>query len=106
MQRSVDRILTTHTGSLPRPDDLVDPLFAREVDEPVDLAALDARIKDAVGESVSQQIAAGLDVINDGEMGKVSYATYVNGRLTGFESRTAAPRRPRPDAAAFPAYAE
>jgi 5-methyltetrahydropteroyltriglutamate--homocysteine methyltransferase len=60
----------------------------------------------AVAESVQQQLGAGLDVVNDGEMGKVSYSTYVTNRLTGFESHTHVPRSPRPDAAAFPRYAE
>jgi 5-methyltetrahydropteroyltriglutamate--homocysteine methyltransferase len=106
MKRSTDRILTTHTGSLPRPDDLVDLLYAQESGEPIDLAALQERVRTAVAESVHQQIEAGLDVVNDGEMSKVSYSTYVNARLTGFESHVHMPRRPRADAAAFPRYAE
>src|SRR3984893_5315857 len=106
MKRSSDAILTTHTGSLPRPDDLVELLYAQESGEPVDSAALQARIRYAVSDSVHQQIAAGIDIVNDGEMSKVSYSTYVNARLTGFESHVHVPRRPRPDAAAFPRYAE
>src|SRR6266446_1402923 len=106
MKRSTDAILTTHTGSLPRPVDLVDLLYAQESGEPVDSAALQARIRSAVSESVHQQIGAGIDIVNDGEMSKVSYSTYVNARLTGFESHLHVPRRPRPDAAAFPRYAE
>src|SRR3979409_1804355 len=106
MKRSTDAILTTHTGSLPRPDDLVDLLYAQESGEPVDSAALQSRIRSAVSESVHQQIAAGIDIGNDGEMSKVSYSTYVNARLTGFEGHVHVPRRPRPDAAAFPRYAE
>jgi 5-methyltetrahydropteroyltriglutamate--homocysteine methyltransferase len=84
MQRSVDRFLTTHTGSLPRPDDLIRAMFAREEGVPVDRAALAARIRSAVAEVVGRQAAAGLDVINDGEMSKPSYATYVKDRLNGF----------------------
>jgi 5-methyltetrahydropteroyltriglutamate--homocysteine methyltransferase len=84
MKRSVDRFLTTHTGSLPRPDDLIRAMFAREEGVPVDRAALAARIRSAVAEIVSRQAAAGLDVINDGELSKPSYATYVKDRLTGF----------------------
>jgi 5-methyltetrahydropteroyltriglutamate--homocysteine methyltransferase len=106
MKRSTDAIITTHTGSLPRPDDLVDLLYAAESGEPVDEAALRARVRSAVSESVHQQIEAGVDVVNDGEMSKVSYSTYVNARLSGFEGHMHVPRRPRPDAAAFPRYAE
>src|SRR5258708_1185455 len=106
MRRSTDAILTTHTGSLPRPDDLVDLLYAEESGEPVDSAALQDRIRSAVSESVHQQIAAGIDIVDDGEMSKVSYSTYVNARLPGFEGHVHVPRRPRPDAAAFPRYAE
>jgi 5-methyltetrahydropteroyltriglutamate--homocysteine methyltransferase len=84
MKRSVDRFLTTHTGSLPRPEDLIRSMFAREEGVPVDRAALAARIRSAVAEIVGRQAAAGLDVINDGEMSKPSYATYVKDRLTGF----------------------
>src|SRR5918911_1932632 len=106
MKRSTDRILTTHPGSLPRPDDLVDLLYARESGEPIDLAALHERVRTAVFESVHQQLEAGIDIVNDGEMSKVSYSTYVTTRLTGYESHVHVPRRPRPDAAAFPRYAE
>jgi 5-methyltetrahydropteroyltriglutamate--homocysteine methyltransferase len=91
---------------LPRPDDLVDLLYAHESGDPVDLDVLEARVRTAVAESVHQQVDAGIDVINDGEMSKVSYSTYVNTRLTGFEAHVHVPRRPRPDAAAFPRYAE
>ena len=63
-------------------------------------------MRSAVSESVKQQIEAGIDIVNDGEMSKVSYSTYVNARLTGFEGHVHVPRRPRPDAAAFPRYAE
>jgi 5-methyltetrahydropteroyltriglutamate--homocysteine methyltransferase len=107
MKRSTDAILTTHTGSLPRPDDLVDLLYEQQSGAGVhDENALRQRIQSAVSESVQQQIATGIDVVNDGEMGKVSYSTYVTNRLTGFESHVHVPRRPRPDAAAFPRYAE
>lgn len=106
MKRSADRILTTHTGSLPRPDDLVDLLYADEAGEISGRTAFDRRVREAVAESVRKQIDVGLDVVNDGEMGKVSYSTYVSSRLTGYESHVNVPRRPRPDAAAFPDYAE
>ncbi len=84
MKRSAERILTTHTGSLPRPDDLTRAMFAKEEGVPVDAAALAARIKAAVAEVVGRQVTAGLDVINDGEFSKPSYATYVKDRLSGF----------------------
>src|SRR4051812_1005008 len=79
-----NRFLTTHTGSLPRPDDLIRTMYAKEEGVPVDRAALDARIRDAVAEVVNKQLAAGIDLVNDGEMSKPSYATYVKDRLEGF----------------------
>jgi len=82
--RSTDRFLTTHTGSLPRPADLIRMMFAKEEGVPVDPSALDARIRSAVAEVVSKQVGAGVDLINDGEMSKPSYATYVKDRLNGF----------------------
>ncbi|HVV60443.1 MAG TPA: cobalamin-independent methionine synthase II family protein [Pseudolabrys sp.] len=84
MQRSQDRFLTTHTGSLPRPDDLIRMMYAKEEGVPVDPAALAARVKAAVAEVVKRQADAGVDLINDGEMSKPSYATYVKDRLAGF----------------------
>lgn len=84
MKRSSERILTTHTGSLPRPDDLIRTMFAREEGVPVDPAALAARIRTAVADVVGKQAAAGVDIVDDGEMSKPSYATYVKDRLHGF----------------------
>ena len=84
MQRSQDRFLTTHTGSLPRPDDLIKMMYAKEEGVPVDPVALAARVKTAVAEVVKKQAEAGVDLINDGEMSKPSYATYVKDRLEGF----------------------
>ena len=84
MQRSRDRFLTTHTGSLPRPDDLIRMMYAKEEAVPVDPAALAARVKAAVAEVVKKQAEAGVDLINDGEMSKPSYATYIKDRLEGF----------------------
>ena len=84
MQRSTDRFLTTHTGSLPRPDDLIRVMYAKEEGVPVEPEALAARIKAAVAEIVRKQAAAGVDLVNDGEMSKPSYATYVKDRLAGF----------------------
>jgi len=84
MQRSTDRFLTTHTGSLPRPDDLIKSMFAKEEGVPVDPAALERRVAAAVAEVVGKQAQSGIDVINDGEMSKPSYATYIKDRLAGF----------------------
>ena len=84
MKRSAGRILTTHTGSLPRADDLIRMMFAKEEGVPVDPAALGARIRAAVADVVAKQAEAGIDVVNDGEMSKPSYATYVKDRLHGF----------------------
>src|SRR5438270_6215809 len=84
MAYGAERFLTTHTGSLPRPDDLIRTMFAKEEGVPVDPAALTARIGAAVAEVVKKQADAGIDLINDGEMSKPSYATYVKDRLTGF----------------------
>jgi 5-methyltetrahydropteroyltriglutamate--homocysteine methyltransferase len=84
VQRSRDRFLTTHTGSLPRPDDLIRMMYAKEEGVPVDPGALAARVKAAVAEVVKKQADAGVDLINDGEMSKPSYATYIKDRLDGF----------------------
>jgi 5-methyltetrahydropteroyltriglutamate--homocysteine methyltransferase len=84
MKRSTERILTTHTGSLPRPADLVQMMFAKEEGAAVDRGALAARIRSAVAEIVGKQVRAGIDVVNDGEVSKPSYATYVKDRLHGF----------------------
>jgi 5-methyltetrahydropteroyltriglutamate--homocysteine methyltransferase len=84
MKRSADRILTTHTGSLPRPADLIRMMFAREEGVPVDGPALAARVRSAVAEVVRKQTDAGVAVVNDGELSKPSYATYIKDRLSGF----------------------
>jgi 5-methyltetrahydropteroyltriglutamate--homocysteine methyltransferase len=78
------RILTTHVGSLPRPDDLIQTMFAKQEGVPVDQAALDERTRTAVEEVVRLQAEAGVDVVSDGEMGKPSYVTYISDRLDGF----------------------
>ena len=85
MKRSIERILTTHTGSLPRPADLVDLMYRREEGEAVPQPVVDARVRSAVAEAVVKQNDAGVDVINDGEQGKIAYSVYVKDRLSGFE---------------------
>ncbi len=87
MKLSVDRILTTHVGSLPRPDDLFDTMLARLDGNAVDEKAYAERVQRAVTASVKQQVDAGLDVVSDGEMGKPSFITYAAQRLGGLEKR-------------------
>src|SRR5207244_6813950 len=84
MAYGAERFLTTHTGSLPRPDDLIRTMFAREEGVPGAPSALAARIRSAGGDGVGKQVQAGIDVVSDGELSKPSYATYVKDRLTGF----------------------
>jgi 5-methyltetrahydropteroyltriglutamate--homocysteine methyltransferase len=79
-----NRFLTTHVGSLPRPDDLIDIMFAREDGIPIDRQALAERIERAVDEAVAHQVQTGVDIVNDGEWPKPSYATYIKDRLNGF----------------------
>jgi 5-methyltetrahydropteroyltriglutamate--homocysteine methyltransferase len=95
MNRSTDRILTTHAGSLPRPPQLLETIAAREQGKPVDEQQQSARVRDAVKEVVRKQIELGIDVIDDGEYSKPSFVTYVNERLGGFEvDKEAKPRSP------------
>jgi len=84
MKRSTDRFLTTHTGSLPRPEDLIRMMYAKEEGVPVDAAALSLRVASAVAEVVAKQAQSGVDIVDDGEMSKPSYATYIKDRLAGF----------------------
>lgn len=85
MKRSDNRILTTHTGSLPRPSDLVEALNAKELGKSYDRHALSDRVRRAIGEIAARQTATGLDVINDGEHSKVSWMAYARERLSGLE---------------------
>ncbi len=84
MNRSESRILTTHTGSLPRPPDLVSMLGSVSRGDEVDQTALDAAAQGAVVDVVANQLAAGVDVINNGEQSRVSFSTYVTQRMSGF----------------------
>ena len=85
MKRSDSRILTTHTGSLPRPSDLVEALNAKELGRNYDAHALAERVRRAIAEIVARQTATGLDIINDGEHSKVSWMAYARERLSGLE---------------------
>ena len=98
MKTSTDRILTTHVGSLPRSQEVTDVLFARETGEPMAKGA--AVIAAAVKDVVRKQVEAGIDLVSDGEMSKISYATYIADRLTGFGGDT--PREPGLDLIEFP----
>ena len=92
MKKSTERILTTHVGSLPRPDELVELMFAKAEGESVDAALLERKTRDAVIEVVAHQREAGIDIVSDGEMSKPSYATYVTERLTGFGGTSNLPK--------------
>ncbi|HEX5460228.1 MAG TPA: cobalamin-independent methionine synthase II family protein [Steroidobacteraceae bacterium] len=99
MQRSTDRILTTHVGSLPRTQAVTDVLFARAAGRP-DEPGADGTIANAVKAVVKRQVDVGIDIVSDGEMSKISYATYVSERLSGFDGDT--PREPGQDLVEFP----
>ncbi len=103
MKQSTDCILTTHVGSLPRPQVVVDQLFAQDRGEGYDPATFDAVMTRAVAEVAQKQVAAGVDIISDGEMSKISYATYIRHRLTGFEIAEV-PRATPKDLDDYPAY--
>ena len=116
MKRSTDRILTTHTGSLPRPMDLAAMLEALDSGDPPDRETFQTRVRTAVAEVVQIQVECGVDVVSDGEQGKVGYSTYVRHRLTGFEGEgsvsvrsdwadfpAAIARQPRPSTVSRPA---
>jgi 5-methyltetrahydropteroyltriglutamate--homocysteine methyltransferase len=87
VKRSQDRILTTHTGSLARPPDLLELMRAREEGQSIDEEAFERRVAEAVADNVRQQVEAGISVVNDGEVGKPSFNAYVLQRLEGFETR-------------------
>lgn len=97
-------LLATHVGSLPRSQAVVDFLFARERGEPYDPAAFDACMAAAVMENVRRQVAAGIDIVSDGECSKISYATYVKDRYTGFAGDS--PRNAPADLRLFPSFLE
>jgi len=93
MKLSTERILTTHTGSLPRARDLTTTLEELDAGSAPDAAAFEARVRRAVADVVRQQIDAGVDIVNDGEQGKVGYSTYVRHRLSGFEGSSVVAQR-------------
>src|SRR6202050_2036346 len=93
-------ILTTHVGSLPRGDELVQMLLARDHGKPYVLAEFDRKVQAAVNDAVARQVEAGVSVVSDGELGKVGYSTYVTERLSGFGGNVA--RKPALDLAKLP----
>jgi 5-methyltetrahydropteroyltriglutamate--homocysteine methyltransferase len=84
LMQTTQRILTTHAGSLPRPEELLPLVLAQEAGQRVDAGRLAEEVREAVTETVRKQLDTGVDVVNDGEVSKPSYATYVKDRLTGF----------------------
>jgi len=98
----MSKILTTHVGSLPRTQEVVDFIFAREKEQPYDQAAFDACMTSAVSETVRRQVEAGVDIVSDGETSKISYATYVKDRYAGFDGDS--PRNAPADLKQFPTF--
>jgi 5-methyltetrahydropteroyltriglutamate--homocysteine methyltransferase len=104
MTPGTDRILTTHVGSLPRSPALVGLLYKKENGEPYEQSVFDAAVAAAVDDVVAKQVEIGIDVVSDGEMSKVGYATYVKDRLSGFAGHH--PRPPHLDLAPYPEFRE
>lgn len=102
MQSSTDRILTTHVGSLPRSRAVTDVVFSQEKGEEV--ANADTIIRDAVNAVVRRQVQSRVDVVSDGEMSKISYATYIKDRISGFDGDS--DREPPSDLEEFPGFLE
>jgi 5-methyltetrahydropteroyltriglutamate--homocysteine methyltransferase len=100
LKASTERILVTHVGSLPRSQQVTDVLFARDRGEALDESVASATIAEAVKQAVRKQVESGVDVVSDGEMSKITYATYIKDRLTGFAGDT--PREPGQDLVEFP----
>src|SRR6476646_3053466 len=98
----MDRILTTHVGSLPRSKQVTDLVFGREAGGKIADAEFDPVIAAAVTEVVAKQAQAGIDFVSDGEQSKISYATYIKDRISGFEGDS--PRIPPKDLEAYPSF--
>ena len=102
MKLSTERVLTTHVGSLPRPPDVSEMLLTKEDGTLADQGAFDACMESAVADVVRRQVAAGIDIVSDGEMSKIGYSTYIQERLNGFSGDS--PRRVPADLALYPDY--
>ena len=98
----MNKILTSHVGSLPRTQKVVDFIFARENEQPFDQVEFDTAMTVAVGETVAKQVKAGIDIVSDGETSKISYATYVKDRYSGFSGDS--PRNAPADLKMFPGF--
>lgn len=98
----MNRILTTHVGSLPRSERVAELIFAHELGSDYDIAEFDATMADAVGTVVKRQVESGVDLVSDGEQSKISYATYIKDRITGFDGDS--PRRTPKDLELFPSF--
>ena len=99
---TLNRILTTHVGSLPRSEKVTKFVFAKEAGEPLNQTDFDQTIAEAVKHVVARQVEVGVDLVSDGEQSKISYATYIKDRITGFEGDS--PRRTPQDLEAFPSF--
>ncbi len=104
MKYSTQRILTTHVGSLPRPEKVTELIFAKDREEEFDQSDFNETIADAVKNTVARQVDVGVDIVSDGEMSKISYATYIKERISGFEGDT--PRSPPKDLLDYPSFLE
>lgn len=102
MKLSTDRILTTHVGSLPRPESLANLLVMRESGDAIDEAQFATEARQAVYDVVRRQVAAGVDIVSDGEQAKIGYSTYIKDRCSGFSGDS--PRKPPADLERFPAF--
>ena len=102
MKSSSERILTTHVGSLPRSKAVTDGVFAKENEQDYDPEVLASTIKEAVDQVVARQVETGVDIVSDGEMSKISYATYIKDRITGFAGDSE--RNPPADLEEFPGF--
>jgi 5-methyltetrahydropteroyltriglutamate--homocysteine methyltransferase len=102
MKYSSQRILTTHVGSLPRPNKVAELIFAKEREEEYDQTEFDEAIAAAVKDTVARQVEVGVDIVSDGEMSKISYATYIKERISGFEGDS--PRNPPQDLQDYPSF--
>ena len=100
----MSRILTTHTGSLPRPEDLAQMIFDRDSGGTVE--GFEERVRKAVRDIVAEQVEAGVDLVNDGEQSKIGYSTYVKDRLTGFDGEAERPASRRPEMEEHPDFAQ
>ena len=102
MKNSAQRILTTHVGSLPRPENVTKLIFAKEQEKNYSQSEFDETIAAAVKNTVARQVDCGVDIVSDGEMSKISYATYIKERISGFEGDS--PRNPPKDLQDYPSF--